>query len=222
MSQKEKVKKYLKEGHSITALEALNYFGAMRLSAIIYDLRREGMDIKTHNFHDKKNDKRYAKYYLPQNQVEVTNLVGDYVLKDIIDRIVWKNIELVVVPIKTGYSVAEVLRTGCQIIIHRTNETYTANTAKLYIKKILEEYMPTHERLLSYIYANKNVLFVLDNELLVFEQIDNFSGFLKGIKNGIIRFKRDLELHPSFLGKYESQETYKRAWKEGEYYLRIN
>lgn len=37
-SQVSKVLAYLKEGHTITPLEALNMFGAMRLSAIIKDI----------------------------------------------------------------------------------------------------------------------------------------------------------------------------------------
>ena len=40
-TQKSKVKKWLKTGKSITPLEALRWFGCMRLSAIIYDLRYE-------------------------------------------------------------------------------------------------------------------------------------------------------------------------------------
>ena len=46
-NQCEKIACYLKSHRSITSLEALQYFGCSRLSARIYDLRDQGMDIKT-------------------------------------------------------------------------------------------------------------------------------------------------------------------------------
>ena len=39
--------KYLKDGNSITPLEALYKFGCMRLGARIYDLKQEGHVIRT-------------------------------------------------------------------------------------------------------------------------------------------------------------------------------
>ena len=47
LSQKAQVKKYLMDGNKITPLEALNLFGSLRLAAIVFDLREEGMNIKT-------------------------------------------------------------------------------------------------------------------------------------------------------------------------------
>lgn len=38
---------YLESGHTITSLEALRYFGCMRLASRICDLRDRGMNIAT-------------------------------------------------------------------------------------------------------------------------------------------------------------------------------
>lgn len=62
VSQINKVQLHLLEGKSITPIEALNMFGAFRLSHIIYVLRKEGMDIKTDLIDD--GVRRYAKYTL--------------------------------------------------------------------------------------------------------------------------------------------------------------
>ena len=40
-TQRKKVKKWLKAGKRITPLEALRWFGCMRLSAVIHSLRHE-------------------------------------------------------------------------------------------------------------------------------------------------------------------------------------
>lgn len=45
VSQKDKVLAHLKNGKRISALEAIKYFGAMRLSAIIHELRKDGFYI---------------------------------------------------------------------------------------------------------------------------------------------------------------------------------
>lgn len=45
-SQCTKIKKWLLNGNKITALEALNLFGCMRLASRICDLRAQGMKIK--------------------------------------------------------------------------------------------------------------------------------------------------------------------------------
>ena len=63
-SQRVRVQRYLMDGNSITPIEALNMFGAFRLSSIIYDLKNyQGMDIDTEMVYE-DNGKRYAKYYL--------------------------------------------------------------------------------------------------------------------------------------------------------------
>jgi len=45
MSQKAAIYEYLREGHSIDPLEALQRFGCFRLAARICELRREGKTI---------------------------------------------------------------------------------------------------------------------------------------------------------------------------------
>ena len=46
VSQREMILKHLKKKKSITSLEAFEDFGATRLSAIIFDLRSGGFDIR--------------------------------------------------------------------------------------------------------------------------------------------------------------------------------
>lgn len=65
-SQKYRIRKWLLEGKSITPIDALNYFGAFRLSAIIFDLRSEGMNIET-EYVQNPNGKRFAKYSLKKD-----------------------------------------------------------------------------------------------------------------------------------------------------------
>lgn len=61
-SQCDFVLEHLKRGNNITPLEALNMFGAFRLSAIIYDLKKAGHDIKTELIQN--NGKHFARYSL--------------------------------------------------------------------------------------------------------------------------------------------------------------
>ena len=67
-SQNKKILALLKAGKSITALEALNEVGCLRLAARIYDLRCIGFDIVTENITIENNktleSKTIAKYYL--------------------------------------------------------------------------------------------------------------------------------------------------------------
>ena len=53
---------HLKNDNGITPLEALNKFGAFRLSAIIFDLKKDGYDIDTEII--KNGGKHYANYKL--------------------------------------------------------------------------------------------------------------------------------------------------------------
>lgn len=46
-TQKAQIRQYLLDGNKITPLEALRMFGSLRLAAIIFTLRDEGMDIVT-------------------------------------------------------------------------------------------------------------------------------------------------------------------------------
>jgi len=62
-TQLKKVRKHLLDGKSITPIEALNMFGAFRLGAIIFVLRKEyEMNIVTEMIYNGR--KRYAKYYI--------------------------------------------------------------------------------------------------------------------------------------------------------------
>lgn len=61
-SQKKLILDWLSEGHSITALQALNMFGCLRLASRICDLKSEGFPIVKEMI--KVNGKRVAEYWL--------------------------------------------------------------------------------------------------------------------------------------------------------------
>ena len=61
-SQKSLVLNHLKNDNGITPMEALKLFGAFRLSAIIFDLKKDGYDIDTEII--KNGGKHYANYKL--------------------------------------------------------------------------------------------------------------------------------------------------------------
>lgn len=64
-SQNDRILAYLKEGKSITPIEALELFGSLRLAARIADLKKKGHNITSqlvsYNF---MNHGRYAEYKL--------------------------------------------------------------------------------------------------------------------------------------------------------------
>lgn len=67
MNKKEKVLNHLKSGKSITSIEAIELYGATRLSAIIFKLKRDGYLFRTENvtFIDRFGSKsHYSKYTL--------------------------------------------------------------------------------------------------------------------------------------------------------------
>ena len=59
-TQTEAILDYLMEGKSITQLQALKNFGCLRLSAIIFNLRKEGFHIIT----ERVGHQGYARYTL--------------------------------------------------------------------------------------------------------------------------------------------------------------
>ena len=66
-TQKEIVRKRLEKKKSITSYQAFVYYGITRLSAIIYDLRKEGYNIGSETITKKNrygNVCNYAKYML--------------------------------------------------------------------------------------------------------------------------------------------------------------
>ena len=64
-TQKKQIKADLMAGKKISPLQALRNYGCFRLGARIYELRAEGMDIKTTMVHSLTNPrKKYAMYHL--------------------------------------------------------------------------------------------------------------------------------------------------------------
>lgn len=61
-SQRRVILKWLKEGNSITPMEALNMCGCFRLAARIFELRSKGFNISTEII--EVNKKRFAQYSL--------------------------------------------------------------------------------------------------------------------------------------------------------------
>lgn len=61
-TQTERIRARLKAGYSITPLNALQMLGSLRLSARIYDLRAEGLPVRTTMV--RRDGKRYARYTL--------------------------------------------------------------------------------------------------------------------------------------------------------------
>jgi ribosomal protein L9 len=62
-TQCNRIAEYLKNGFSITSLEALNLFGCMRLASRICDLRERGYNIGKKNV-TLPNGKRVCEYFL--------------------------------------------------------------------------------------------------------------------------------------------------------------
>lgn len=66
MTQKEAVLKYMQEHGKITSFEAFNELGVTRLSAVIFDLRKE-REVVTYNKYTVNrygHGTQYAEYYL--------------------------------------------------------------------------------------------------------------------------------------------------------------
>jgi len=62
--QSNRILEYLKEGNSVTPMDALRLFGCFRLSARIFDLKSSGSNIRTIMIMDKDTGKRFASYKL--------------------------------------------------------------------------------------------------------------------------------------------------------------
>lgn len=65
-SQNARIKTYLKSGKSLTPLDALYKFGCFRLGARIYDLKKQGLNIKCEmiNITSSGKTKRIARYQI--------------------------------------------------------------------------------------------------------------------------------------------------------------
>lgn len=59
-----KVLSHLKQGNTLTQREAINLFNCYRLSAVIYNLRRKGFVIETHNELNDSGTGTHARYEL--------------------------------------------------------------------------------------------------------------------------------------------------------------
>lgn len=66
MTQLSAIKGHLKEGRTITPLQALTDYGCFRLASVVNRLRAEGMDIITNIKTSYKDDdvKHFAEYHL--------------------------------------------------------------------------------------------------------------------------------------------------------------
>lgn len=60
-SKEERIRKCLLAHNQLTPLEALKYFGHMRLADVVYDLRLEGHDVKNIG-----KPGKHAVYFLPR------------------------------------------------------------------------------------------------------------------------------------------------------------
>lgn len=77
MTQTRAILAYLRDGHSLTAIEALERFGCFRLAARISDARlllEEGESIVTEMV--SSNGKTYARYGLQRKRVEAYETVA--------------------------------------------------------------------------------------------------------------------------------------------------
>ena len=70
MSQKELILAHLLKGKSITAREAIAYFNIIRLSAIIWTLKKEGYQFITKHKMNYNGVGQYAKYKLVNKKVK--------------------------------------------------------------------------------------------------------------------------------------------------------
>ena len=68
MAQTEQILEHMLKGLAITPLEALKFYGSLRLGARIYDLRSRGIHIKTEN--TRSNGKRFARYWMEPDEIE--------------------------------------------------------------------------------------------------------------------------------------------------------
>lgn len=72
MTQTQAVLEWLQTNASISSMEAINNFGATRLGAIIFNLRRKGYNIETVMVDGRDrfgNQMRFARYYLRDSPV---------------------------------------------------------------------------------------------------------------------------------------------------------
>ena len=68
MSQSDEILQYLRQGNRITPSYAINHFRCFRLAARIYDLRRDGVDVRSRTVKRKSkrtgNTVAFAEYFI--------------------------------------------------------------------------------------------------------------------------------------------------------------
>lgn len=67
-SQCRQIHEWLKQGHTLTPIQALTKFGCFRLASRINDLRQRGINICKRMVKNPENGKRYAEYYINPEQ----------------------------------------------------------------------------------------------------------------------------------------------------------
>ena len=63
-SQTDQILKHMQEGYGITPITALNNYGCFRLASVVFNLKREGHNIRTTII--RENNKKFARYKLTQ------------------------------------------------------------------------------------------------------------------------------------------------------------
>ena len=66
MNQSKEILGYLEKGNKITAIDALDRFGCLRLASRINDLKNKGHEIKAKLIH--KNKKKWSEYWIEQSK----------------------------------------------------------------------------------------------------------------------------------------------------------
>tara|TARA_R100001086_G_scaffold243797_1_gene172882 strand:+ start:74 stop:367 length:294 start_codon:yes stop_codon:yes gene_type:complete len=64
-TKKDKIKQYLLDGNSLSQLECTSMFNCTRLAAVVFNLKKEGLNIKKRTKHSKEAS--YAEYYIGQS-----------------------------------------------------------------------------------------------------------------------------------------------------------
>ena len=69
MTQTQAIYEYLKQGNSITPLDALQKFGCFRLGARIWELKQQGLNIQMDMI--RHNGKHFARYFMPKEEKQL-------------------------------------------------------------------------------------------------------------------------------------------------------
>jgi hypothetical protein len=70
MSQESLILAHLRSGKTLTPLEALRLWGCFRLGARVFNLKKQGHDIRCEMVDDLKTDKRFACYFFVKKDVD--------------------------------------------------------------------------------------------------------------------------------------------------------